>query len=311
MAVDVTRQDRAQPQAVAARRRALFRETPFERLSRVMLGLARTFSPVRIGALPMVVRMWLSDLFHPSRDLPDPARAPTAWEGVCGIARDLSVENLMRAHSIGLHPASHVGPQKWWSPPERCVLFFDELHISRRLRSRLRQARHTVTLDRDFEAVIKACAGRRPGKWATTWITPRIMHAYAALFDAGHAHSFEVWDENGELAGGGYGVAIGNIFIVESQFAREPNAGKIGFTVLNWHLAHWGFALNDNKGGAGQHVLDMGFRLIPRADYLARLARAKGERGRPGRWEVEADLPTVAEWQPQGGTPEIPAVAAE
>jgi leucyl/phenylalanyl-tRNA--protein transferase len=73
------------------------------------------------------------------------------------------------------------------------------------------------------------------------------MRVYADLFDAGHAHSFEVWNERGELAGGAYGVAIGGSFVTESQFSHEPNTAKIGFTVLNWHLAHWGFAFNDGK----------------------------------------------------------------
>ena len=42
-------------------------------------------------------------------------------------------------------------------------------------RAKLKQARYTVTFDRDFEAVIAGCAGRREGRWHLTWITPRIM----------------------------------------------------------------------------------------------------------------------------------------
>ena len=82
--------------------------------------------------------------------------------------------------------------------------------------------------------------------------------------DAGHAHSFEVWNEKGELAGGGYGVAVGNSFVTESQFSAEPNTSKIGFTVLNWHLAQWGFAFNDGKM-LTPTTQDMGFREIPRS----------------------------------------------
>ena len=186
---------------------------------------------------------------------------------------------------------------KWWSPPERCVLFFDELHIAKRLRRQMRQARYTVTFDRDFEGVITACAGRRDGKWHLTWITPDIMHAYAALFDAGHAHSFEVWNEAGELVGGGYGVASGGAFVTESQFSLEPNTSKIGFTVLNRHLAKWGFAFNDGKLPTPT-ILDMGFRSIPRREFLDRMAAAVVAPGRPGRWQVEEDVPAVADWQP-------------
>src|SRR5215467_5450136 len=90
--------------------------------------------------------------------------------------------SLVAAYERGLFTFAHVGPLKWVSPPERCVLFFNEIHLARKLRRQMRQGRYTVTFDRDFEAIIKACAGRRDGKWHVTWITPRIMRAYAELF---------------------------------------------------------------------------------------------------------------------------------
>jgi len=158
------------------------------------------------------------------------------------------------------------------------------------------RATTTVTFDRDFEGVIAACARRREHKWHLTWITPRIMHAYARLFDAGYAHSFEVWNRNGGLVGGGYGVAVGHAFFTESQFSLEPNTSKIGFTVLNWHLAKWGFALNDGKWETPT-IASMGFRTTPRAQFRTKLASAAHEPTRIGRWQVEADLKTVADWQ--------------
>jgi leucyl/phenylalanyl-tRNA--protein transferase len=97
----------------------------------------------------------------------------------------------------------------------------------------MRQCQYTVTFDRDFEHVISSCAEHRVGRWHLTWITPKIMRAYAKLFDTGHAHSFEVRNERGERAGGAYGVAVGNAFVTKSQSSREPNTSKMGFTVLN------------------------------------------------------------------------------
>lgn len=290
-------------------RDTLFRETFLERNARRLFGIAHAAMPARIGAFPMLARFWLAQQFAGAKELPDPAQAPMRFGGVCGTTHDLSVPALLDAHARGLHPASHVGPVKWWSPPERCVLAFEDFHMSRRLRSRLRQARHRVTFDADFDRIMKACAARRPGKWPITWITPKIMHAYAALHDAGHAHSFEVWDANDELVGGGYGVVLGGLFIIESQFAFEPNASKIGFSVLNWHLAHWGYVLNDNKGPT-PHVLEMGFRVVPRAQYLAELLPAALQvQPHNTRWTVEADLKTVAEWLPQDGQIPSPSLA--
>ncbi len=85
------------------------------------------------------------------------------------------------------------------------------------------------------------------------------------------AHSFEVWNKAGELVAGGYGVAIGGSFTAESQFTHESNASRIGMTVLNWHLARWGYRFNDGKL-IGPLWENMGFRDVPRHEFLALLA---------------------------------------
>jgi len=282
--------------AVDDRRAALFRETLAARIERWALGTAWALQPTRIGALPGLGRLWLAGLIAPERALPDPDRTLNDF-GLCGMVRDLSTETLTAAYARGLFPFAHFGPLKWVSPAERCVLFFDEAHLAKKLRRRIRQGRYTVTFDQDFEAVIHACAGPRDGKWHVTWITPRIMRAYAELFDAGHAHSFEVWNEAGELAGGGYGVALGRAFFTESQFSREPNTSKIGFAVLNWHLDHWGYRLNDGKWPTPT-ILSMGFRNIARQKFLAELASAARASVAQARWRLETDLAAVAAWEP-------------
>lgn len=278
-----------------ARRDALFRETLAERLQRMVLGTAWSLQPKRIGRLVPLAQLCIRHLLEPDDTLPDLAKAPGAPE-LIGIADDLSVATLAEAYAKGLFPHAHFGPTKWLSPPERCVLFFDEYHMSKRLRRLMRQGNYTVTFDQDFESVIKACAGKREGHWHLTWITPRIMRAYAALYDAGLVHSFEVWNREGELAGGGYGVAIGRVFFTESQFSHEDNTSKLGFSVLNWHLARWGYALNDGKW-ATPTILDMGFRMIPRGTFLRILGEDAGGGGKPGRWSVEAGPEAVADWR--------------
>jgi leucyl/phenylalanyl-tRNA---protein transferase len=287
------------PAATMDRRAGLFRETPTERLERWALGTAWALRPPRLASLPALTRLWIEDKLSGKDGLPDPERVVDPITGACGIVRDLEAATLMAAYRKGLFTFAHFGPLKWLSLPERCVLFFNELHIPKRLRRQLRQGEYKVTFDRDFEGVIKACAGRRSGKWHVTWITPRIMHAYAALYDAGHVHSFEVWNQEGALVGGGYGVAVGNVFCTESQFSLEPNTSKIGFTVLNWHLAKWGFALNDGKWPTPT-ITDMGFRCITRAEFRGQLAMP-GQAGPVGRWHVEDDLDVISKWQPENG----------
>jgi leucyl/phenylalanyl-tRNA--protein transferase len=281
-----------------AHRNELFRETPFERLERIALGTVWALKPHRLGTLPGLARIWLRDTLWPSGELPDPYSALKGPRGIAGIATDLSVPTMLEAYKRTLYPWAHVGPIKWLSTDERCVLFFNELHIAKRLRRQMRQNEYRVTFDKDFDGVVKACAERRPGRWHLTWIRPKIMHAFADLFDAGHAHSFEVWNKDGALAGGGFGISVNGVFFTESQFSRESNTSKMGFTLFNWHLAKWGFALNDGKDPTPT-IDGMNFRMISRDALLAALAKGTMTMSRPGRWECETDLKSIAEWQPE------------
>jgi leucyl/phenylalanyl-tRNA--protein transferase len=282
----------------AARRAALFREGVGDMAERWALGLAWALAPKRIGGLPNLARLCFEEFLAPDYALPDPELALDNPAGLAGIVHGLSLPILLAAYRRGLYPLAHIAPLKWWSPQQRSVLHFKNFHISNNLARLMRQGRYSVTFDRDFDGVIAACAGRRQGRWHLTWITPRIMRLYAEAFDAGHAHSFEVWNKAGELIAGGYGVAIGASFTAESQFAHETNASRIGMTVLNWHLARWGYRFNDGKL-IGPLWENMGFRDLPRREFLPLLNEAVRAPGKSGRWQVETDLDTVSHWQPQ------------
>ena len=158
--------------SLRSERREMFGEAPADIARRWLLGTAWALKPVRIGALPDLCRALARDWLTRPRELPNPVSAPQS--GLAGIVHDLTLPTLIEAHRRGLYPLAHAGPLKWWSPPLRSVLFFDEFHMSNNLRRLMRQGRYTVTFDRDFEGVIKSCAGRREGRWHLTWITPRI-----------------------------------------------------------------------------------------------------------------------------------------
>lgn len=280
---------------IAALRTGLFRESLVESLERNMLRWVWAAKHYNLALLPFAA-MWMREAVAPRAGLPDPTT--TRIDGECaGIVHDLSPNTLTAAYERGLYTSDHYGALTWTSPPERCVLFFDRFRINKNVRRLMRQKRYTVTFDRAFERVIKACAGRRAGKWHTTWITPRIMRAYAALFDRGLVHSFEVWNAEGALVGGGYGVALGRIFFTESQFSHESNTSKVGFSVLNRHLAEWGYALNDGKKHTPT-LEEQGFEMISRADFLNQVGAGVQSGGKPGRWQVQYDTAQVADWQP-------------
>ncbi len=159
----------------------------------------------------------------------------------------------------------------WFSPDPRTVLDLGDLHISRRLGRRLRSGQFDVSFDRDFEAVIGACAAPRRAD-PLTWITPELSAAYQQLHRQGHAHSVEVW-QGSRLVGGLYGLALGGFFSGESMFHLSRDASKVALVHLVQRLRQQGFALLDVQQ-ASPHLARMGATEIPRREFLARLKPA-------------------------------------
>ncbi len=273
------------------------------RLIRWALGCAWAMKPPRTLGLPAtlasVAAYGLGFGLKPG-ELPDPDKALRHPDGLCGVATDLSVDTMMRAYASGLYPFAHIGPLKWMAPTERMMLEIPDFKIHKTLRRRLRNGIFRITFDQAFLEVMQACAEKRPGRPSLTWINKSIMTTFMALHRAGHAHSFEVWDENRALVGGGYGLAVGRVFFTESQFSRASDASKAGWTVLNQHLQHWGFHINDGKSWTA-YIESLGFKLMPRAEFNAILARDCTLPGLVGRWSVDPAL-DVADWNPKAAS---------
>ena len=264
------------------RRAALFRESWPQSLRRQALGVAYALRPGQIGGLPPLGALLLREALRRSSALPDPDAALAKPDGLCGIAHDLSVATLVEAYARGLYPWAHSGPVKWWAPRARCVGNPREIPVGEATRRHARRGTFKFSFDRDFDAVIAACASPRPGRLPLTWITPKIMWAYTALHDAGLAHSYEVRDARGDLVAGGYGVASGRVFVGESMFTRVSGAGAFGLAVLHRHLGHWGFQLHDAKLPS-RHLCSLGFAQMPREQYAAYLSGPVAA-SRPGHW---------------------------
>jgi len=176
-----------------------FRERPEETLRRWGLGVAYALRPNRIRSVPPLLALTAARLLSGDRGLPHGTGARDDCNSLCGLVADLAPATLLEAYGRGLYPFCHIEPLKWWAPPERMVLFYPEFHIAKRLRRQIRNGGYRVTFDRAFADVIRACAKPRAGKAPLTWITPRVMAAYTEAFHAGHAHSFEVWNADGDL----------------------------------------------------------------------------------------------------------------
>jgi leucyl/phenylalanyl-tRNA---protein transferase len=212
----------------------------------------------------------------PSRwRFPDPATA--GEDGLVGVGADLEPATLLDAYRQGIFPWPHPGaPLPWFSPDPRGVIPLDGVAVARSLRVRLRRCGWETTVDRAFAAVIDACADRpRPSgvRGEGTWITPPMRTAYRRLHELGHAHSLEVWDGD-ELVGGLYGIGVGGVFTGESMFHVATDASKVALVDLVARLVQAGGRLIDVQV-VTPHLASLGARDLPRAEFLALLARVR------------------------------------
>ncbi len=186
---------------------------------------------------------------------------------------EITPEILLRAYALGIFPMAQARGDEaihWVDPRRRGVLPLEGFHLSRSLARTIRRGRFTVTADRDFAAVVAACADREE-----TWINARIEALYAALHAAGRAHSVEVWQED-RLVGGVYGVTLGAAFFGESMFSRATDASKVALAFLVHRLRAGGFRLFDTQF-LTTHLASLGAVEISRADYHRHLAVAIAE----------------------------------
>ena len=199
---------------------------------------------------------------------PDPIEAKhnsiIAWGG------NLSPGMLLSAYEQGLFPWYSEGePILWHSPDPRFVIFPEKLHVSASMGKILSRRQFTITFDRDFPAVIAGCSqAERPGQDGT-WITQDVIDSYTGLHRLGWAHSAEAYSE-GKLAGGCYGIRLGNIFFGESMFTVKPNASKAAFLTLARFLFKDGIRLIDCQQPT-RHLESLGGEEISRKDFISLL----------------------------------------
>jgi leucyl/phenylalanyl-tRNA---protein transferase len=243
-------------------------------------------------------------IFHLPKtpEFPDPEKAEPV--GLLAVGGDLTPERLIAAYRKGIFPwYTAETPILWWSPDPRPIIVPHELHLSRSLRRTINSKRFTVTLDRDFAGVITHCAElRRDGEG--TWLVPEMVDAFLRLHRMGLAHSAEAWDEDGELAGGVYGVSLGLAFFGESMFHLRPDASKVAFASLVRTLGEQGYHFIDCQQESTL-VMRFGARLVSRREFLERLDEAlRDERG--PCWPAQG-VDSGSPWRPSAaGDPSRP-----
>jgi leucyl/phenylalanyl-tRNA--protein transferase len=190
----------------------------------------------------------------------------SAADGLLAIGGDLNTERLLLAYRSGIFPwYNDDEPPLWWCPDPRCVLFPDELYISKSMQQLFKRKAFTFTTNKAFADVIHLCAQTRKLKEGT-WITKEIEQAYTHLHQLGKAVSAEAW-QNNELVGGLYGIRLGNIFFGESMFSKVPNASKYAFISFVQQLQKEAVVLIDCQIYT-PHLESLGARMIPREEFM-------------------------------------------
>lgn len=201
--------------------------------------------------------------FPPASDWPD--------EDLVSVGADLEPSTLIGAYRRGLFPMEVTrlpGVLAWWSPNPRGILPLDGLRVSRSLRQSAK--RYEVRIDSCFHRIIRACAdpSRDDG-----WITEEFVSAYTRLHELGWAHSVEVFDRDGQLGGGLYGVRVDGLFAGESMFHHKRDASKVALVALVDLMRDSGMTLLDVQWRT-DHLASLGAIAISRTEYLTRLADA-------------------------------------
>ena len=214
--------------------------------------------------------------FPPSEHWPD--------SDLIAVGGDLEPATLVSAYRRAIFPMEVTalrGKLGWWSPEPRGIVPLDHLRVTKSMRRSAR--RFDVRIDTCFADVMRACGdpSREDG-----WITEEFIAAYTALHQLGWAHSVEVFDREGQLAGGLYGVRINGLFAGESMFHSRRDASKVALMALVDLMRDSGMTLLDVQWCTA-HMASLGAIKVARARYLTLLSDA-----RASHTDLRTDQPT-------------------
>ena len=200
---------------------------------------------------------------------PPPAQWPDS--DLIAVGGDLEPATLINAYRRGIFPmdvSALQGALGWWCPERRGIVPLDGLRITKSMRQ---SAKHfEIRIDTCFADVMRGCGNpeREDG-----WITEPFVTAYTRLHEMGWAHSVEVFDRAGTLAGGLYGVRAGGLFAGESMFHVQRDASKVALMALVELMRASGLQLLDVQW-CTEHLASLGAIEVARDRYLALLADA-------------------------------------
>jgi leucyl/phenylalanyl-tRNA---protein transferase len=180
-------------------------------------------------------------------------------------------EHLLSGYAKGIFPMSESRDDtgfQWYTAKRRGMIPVDQFRVSGNVKRIIRQERYQPEINKRFRLIMEACANRE-----TTWISDLIIDSYELLHEMGYAHSVEMLNKDGTIAGGLYGVAIGSAFFGESMFKRDTEADKVALWYCHQILEKNGFELWDTQYYT-EHLAQFGCVEITKKEYMERLQRA-------------------------------------
>lgn len=188
-------------------------------------------------------------------------------DGLIALGGDLSIDRLLLAYSNGIFPwySFRDSPILWYCPLKRFVIYPNEIHISHSMRTLINKEIYHVTINKDFENVIRNCSNLRIQQEGA-WLGDEMIQAYIRLHNEGFAASVEVW-EGDKLVGGLYGVTLGKCFFGESMFSLVPSASKLALIHLAETLQRNGGNMIDCQFET-PHLKSMGGKYISYEEYM-------------------------------------------
>ncbi|MCR5249889.1 MAG: leucyl/phenylalanyl-tRNA--protein transferase [Lachnospiraceae bacterium] len=197
-------------------------------------------------------------------DFPNPLLAEE--NGLLAVGGDLRPERLILAYSQGIFPWYGEGePILWWCPRERYIIRPENIHVSHSLAKYMKKHEVNAVCERDFSDTMHRCRMKREENEGT-WITDDMEQAYAELNKRGNAAALEA-EVDGVIAGGLYGVVIGNNFFGESMYSDHENGSKIALVLLAERLREKGFGMIDCQFHT-DFLESMGGEYISYSEYM-------------------------------------------
>ncbi|XYK81260.1 MAG: leucyl/phenylalanyl-tRNA--protein transferase [Labrenzia sp.] len=187
---------------------------------------------------------------------------------------EITPQVLLKAYACGLFPMAESADDPglfWLEPEQRGTLPLGTVHVPRRLKRTIRSDLFEIRISTDFQGVIDGCSAPMPGR-QKTWINREIRRLYGELFEMGHCHTVEAW-QDGDLVGGLYGVSLNGAFFGESMFSFKTDASKVCLIHLVARLKKGGYTLLDTQFVTG-HLAKFGTLEVPKDEYNVLLSSA-------------------------------------